>query len=153
MRRYFISAAALASILLTGCSLAQMIKLAKEQQITVTPSPLEVHADSVRFEISALLPLKMLKTNKVYTVTPYYQAAGGEKVQLGTIEFKAVDFPNTLSYFPLLHSRFHLRSRPSSFSFSLSFFIPILILILLHCHYSNYDCDHHFYSFLSSLIL
>lgn len=106
MRRYFISAAALASILLTGCSLAQMIKLAKQQQITVTPSPLEVHADSVRFEISALLPLKMLKTNKVYTVTPYYQAAGGEKVQLGTIEFKAVDFPNSKTEQPKLARTF-----------------------------------------------
>jgi len=105
MRRYFISAAALASILLTGCSLAQMIKLAKQQQITVTPSPLEVHADSVRFEISALLPLKMLKTNKVYTVTPYYQA-GDQKVQLGTIEFKAVDFPNSKTEQPKLARTF-----------------------------------------------
>lgn len=94
MRKYVISAAALASLMLSGCALSKMVKMAKDQQVTVTPSPLEVHNDSARFEVSALLPVKMLKPNKVYTLNTYYQY-GDQKIQLGTIEFKAVDFPNS----------------------------------------------------------
>ncbi len=94
MKKYVISSAALASLMLSGCALSTMIKMAKDQQVTVTPSPLEVHADSVRFEVSALLPVKMLKPNKVYTLNTYYQY-GDQKLQLGTIEFKSVDYPNS----------------------------------------------------------
>lgn len=81
MRKYVISSAALASLMLSGCALSTMIKMAKDQQVTVSPSPLEVHADSVRFEVSALLPVKMLKPNKVYTLNTYYQY-GDLKLQL-----------------------------------------------------------------------
>ncbi len=48
-------------VLVNGCALKQMVKLAKNQELTVTPNPLEVHGDSVAFEMTALLPLKMLK--------------------------------------------------------------------------------------------
>jgi len=51
-----------------SCSLKQMVKMAKDQELTVTPSPLEVHGDSVAFDISATLPVKMLKKNKIYSL-------------------------------------------------------------------------------------
>jgi len=101
MRRYVISAATLATMMLTGCSLAKMIKMAKEQQVTVVPSPLEVHNDSAKFEVSALLPLKMLKPNKVYTINLYYQA-GDQKLPLGDLEFKTIDYPNNATEQPKL---------------------------------------------------
>jgi tetratricopeptide (TPR) repeat protein len=93
--RKLISGALLLSSAATfsGCTLSKMIKMAKDQQLTVTPSPLELHGDSVKFEASALLPLKMLKANKVYTVYPTYNYAD-QKVALGDLQFKASDYPN-----------------------------------------------------------
>ena len=67
--------------------------MAKDQQLTVEPSPLEMHGDEVAFEMSALLPANMLKKNTLYTVTTYYQF-GDQKLELGTIEFKQTEFPN-----------------------------------------------------------
>ena len=49
---------------LSGCALNQMVKMADEQQLTVAPNPLEVHADTVQFEMAANLPVKMLKKVK-----------------------------------------------------------------------------------------
>lgn len=80
-------------VLVNGCALKQMVKLAKNQELTVTPNPLEVHGDSVAFEMTALLPLKMLKKNKIYTVDLRYQY-GEQKVDLQTLEFIASDYPN-----------------------------------------------------------
>ena len=62
-----------------SCSLKQMVKMAKDQELTVTPSPLEVHGDSVAFDISATLPVKMLKKNKIYSVNSFYKN-GEEKI-------------------------------------------------------------------------
>ncbi|SFB81232.1 Tetratricopeptide repeat-containing protein [Flexibacter flexilis DSM 6793] len=78
----------------SSCTLSKMIKMAKDQQLTITPSPLELHGDSVKFEASALLPLKMLKKNTVYTVYPTYNY-GDQKVAVGDVQFKASDFPNS----------------------------------------------------------
>lgn len=77
----------------SSCTLSKMIKMAKDQQLTITPSPLELHGDSVKFEASALLPVKMLKSNTVYTVYPTYNY-GDQKVATGDVQFKASDFPN-----------------------------------------------------------
>ncbi|MFP4091099.1 MAG: tetratricopeptide repeat protein [Cyclobacteriaceae bacterium] len=66
--------------------------MAEDQQLTVEPSPLEVHADMVEFEMSAVLPLKMLKKGKVYTLNTFYQY-GDERVEVGSLEFRAEDFP------------------------------------------------------------
>ena len=77
----------------TGCALSTMKKMAKDQQLTVTPSPLEVHADTVRFELSANLPVKMLKPGKVYQLNTFY-TYGTQERQLKTIEFREVDYPN-----------------------------------------------------------
>jgi hypothetical protein len=75
-----------------GCALPKMVKMSKDQQLTATPNPLEVHGDSVAFDISAILPVKMLKKNKIYTVNTSYKYAD-QKIDLQSIEFKQTDFP------------------------------------------------------------
>ena len=96
MKFNFKSASALFTagvLFLSGCSLNQMVKLAEEQELTVTPSPLELHGDSVQFEVSAVLPVKMLKKNKLYTIKTYY-AYGDPTQSLDKFEFTDVEFPN-----------------------------------------------------------
>jgi tetratricopeptide (TPR) repeat protein len=90
----------------TGCALKQMIKMAKDQNLTVNPSPLEVHADTVKTEVSVNLPVKMLKRNKIYSVKTWYQA-GDKRVDLGEVEFKQnPDFPNAKKESPKLSKTF-----------------------------------------------
>jgi tetratricopeptide (TPR) repeat protein len=71
-----------------------MISASKDQQLTVNPNPLEVHADKVDFEMSALLPVKMMKKGKVYTLETYY-VYGNQEIQLESVEFRADDYPNS----------------------------------------------------------
>lgn len=78
----------------SGCALSQMKKAAKDQQLEVTPSPLEVHADTVRFDIEVNLPLKMMKPKKVYQISTFYKYGTQERA-LKKIEFKAEDYPNS----------------------------------------------------------
>lgn len=80
------------SLGLSGCALSKMIKMAKDQQLTVVPSPLELHGDSVKFEMSAVLPVKMLKKNKTYTVSTTYVYTD-QKLALPDLLFKASDYP------------------------------------------------------------
>lgn len=67
------------TVTLSGCALQQMIKASKDQQIEVTPKPLEVHKDSVSYEISAVVPKKVMKPGKVYTIEQTYEYDGKEK--------------------------------------------------------------------------
>ena len=62
MRKVVHSIVIIGMFSLAGCTLPQMIKLAKQQNLVVTPNPLEVHKDTVAYEMSASLPVKMLKT-------------------------------------------------------------------------------------------
>ncbi len=94
MRKLSYLSAIAGIMLLWSCSLNNMIKLAEQQDLTVTPKPLEVHADSVKFEMSAVLPVKMLPSGKLYTVNTFYKYGGQEKALEG-IEFNADDFPNS----------------------------------------------------------
>lgn len=94
-------------LLLDGCALKQMVKMAKDQQLTVTPSPLEVHGDSVKFDLSASLPLKMLKKNKIYTLNTAYKY-GDQKINLADVEFKSTDFPNAKTEQPKVSKAFRL---------------------------------------------
>ncbi len=82
------------AIFFSGCSLSKMIKLAADQDLQVTPNPLEVHSGAVPFDVSAVLPPKMLPSGKVYTINTIYEY-GDQEVQVGSIEFKADDFPNS----------------------------------------------------------
>jgi len=84
---------------INSCSLKQMVKMAKDQELTVTPSPLEVHGDSVAFDISATLPVKMLKKNKIYSVSTFYKN-GDEKIELGSFDFVSTDFPDAKTNTP-----------------------------------------------------
>ena len=97
MRKLNLAIAFLAgTALLSSCTLSKMIKLAADQDLQVKPNPLEVHGGNVPFEISAVLPPKMLPTGKVYTINTIY-AYGDQELTVGSIEFKAEDFPNSSS--------------------------------------------------------
>lgn len=93
MRKLFYAIVLFGLIGLSGCALNKMVKMADDQQLTVTPNPLEVHADTVAFDMAANLPVKMLKKDKVYTVRTFYNYGDGE-VELEPLEFRAEDFPN-----------------------------------------------------------
>lgn len=75
----------------TGCTLNKMVKMAEDQQLTVEPSPLELHGDSVKFTMTATLPQKMLKKGKEYIVKPFY-VYNGQEIELENIVFSAEDY-------------------------------------------------------------
>lgn len=83
----------LSASVFTGCALKNMIKLAAQQDLQVDPNPLELHGGKVDFNMSAVLPPKMLPSGKVYTIKNFYQY-GDKEIEVGEIEFKADDFPN-----------------------------------------------------------
>lgn len=97
-KKFFLFALA-AIFTFSGCALSTMKKMAKDQQLTVTPSPLEVHADTVKFEMSAVLPAKMLKPKKVYQLNTFYKY-GTQERQLKTVQFREVDYPNAATEEP-----------------------------------------------------
>ena len=78
MRRLLYSFIIFSALSLAGCTLPKMVKMAKEQQLTATPNPLEVHKDTVAFELSASLPVKMLKKGTVYSVNTFYKYGESE---------------------------------------------------------------------------
>jgi hypothetical protein len=94
MRKLVYSLLLFASLTIAGCTLPQMIKKAKEQQLTVTPNPLEVHKDTVAFDMAANLPVKMLKKGTAYTINPFYKY-NDQELAIASIELKAEDFPNS----------------------------------------------------------
>ncbi|MGL1886975.1 MAG: hypothetical protein OCD76_10715 [Reichenbachiella sp.] len=80
---------------LSGCSsLNSMVKLSENQQVDVVPSPLELHGDSVKFDMSVVLPAKMLPEKYVYTLNSFYKA-GELDTEVGVMTFDAVDFPDS----------------------------------------------------------
>ncbi|HZI25867.1 MAG TPA: hypothetical protein VFD46_12365 [Chryseolinea sp.] len=93
MRKVVYSFLIIGALSLAGCTLPKMVKMSKEQQLTVTPNPLEVHKDTVAFDMAANLPVKMLKKGTVYTVNTFYKH-GSSEVALEPLAFKAEDFPN-----------------------------------------------------------
>ncbi|MCR9252195.1 MAG: tetratricopeptide repeat protein [bacterium] len=78
----------------SGCKLSKMIKLANDQDLTVEPNPLEVHGGKIAFEMSAVLPPKMLPSGTAYTLKTIYQY-GDQEINLPGVEFKADDFPSS----------------------------------------------------------
>jgi hypothetical protein len=104
--RTLLSSEALCGVVgLSGCTLSQMVKLAKEQQLTTVPAPLEAHGDSVKFDMSAALPVKMLKKGTTYTGKVDYKY-GEKRVEVGTIELKADNFPNASKEQPKVSKTF-----------------------------------------------
>jgi hypothetical protein len=94
MRKVVYSFLIIGALNLASCTLPKMVKMAKDQQLTVTPNPLEVHKDTVTFDMAANLPVKMLKKGTSYTVNTFYKY-GDKEVALEPITFKAEDYPNS----------------------------------------------------------
>ena len=94
MRKSIYLFAVIGAFIFNSCTLPQMVKMAKDQKLTVTPNPLEVHKDTVVFEMSANLPVKMLKKGTVYTLNTFYKHGDGKELAMDPIQFKAEDYPN-----------------------------------------------------------
>lgn len=89
-----------------------MVKMSKEQNLTVTPNPLELHKDTVAFSMSANLPVKMLKKGTVYTVNSFYKYGEQEKA-LDPVSFKAEDYPNSATEQPATTKEFSFAYEPA----------------------------------------
>ena len=101
----------LCGLVLGGCTLPQMIKLAKNQNLTASPNPLEVHKDTVVFDLSASLPVKMLKPNTTYTLNTFYKYGDQERA-LEPLTFKSVDFPQASTQQPKISKKFSFPYSP-----------------------------------------
>ncbi|MBU2914902.1 TPR end-of-group domain-containing protein [Reichenbachiella agariperforans] len=75
-------------------SLNNMVKLAENQQVDIVPNPLELHGDSVKYDMAVVLPAKMLPEKYQYKMTSFYKA-GESDVEVGTMTFDAADFPDS----------------------------------------------------------
>lgn len=111
MRKVVYSIAIIGMLSLAGCTLPQMIKLAKQQQLTVVPNPLEVHKDTVAYEMSASLPVKMLKKGTVYTLNTFYKY-GDKEMALPAIPFKGDDYANAATEQPKITKTFSFPYQP-----------------------------------------
>ena len=89
----------------SSCTLPKMVKMAKNQEMKVTPNPLEVHADEVKFDVTGTLPVKMLKKKTTYTADVDYKY-GDKKTDVGNLEYAAADFPNAKKEQPKLEKNF-----------------------------------------------
>lgn len=94
MRKLFYAFLIIGALTVTSCTLPQMIKAAKEQKLVVAPNPLEVHKDTVKFDMSGNLPVKMLKKGTVYTINTFYKY-GENELALEPVSLKAEDYPNS----------------------------------------------------------
>jgi tetratricopeptide (TPR) repeat protein len=112
MRKVVYSFLIFGALTLAGCTLPKMVKMSKEQQLTVTPNPLEVHKDTVAFDMAANLPVKMLKKGTVYTVNTFYKS-GASEVALEPIPFKAEDYPNSKVEQPKVTKSFFFPYQPA----------------------------------------
>ena len=95
----------------SSCTLNKMAKLAKEQKLEVNPNPLEVHADSVVFDLSAVLPQKLLRKGFNYSIDPSYKY-GDESEKLRSILFKGDDYPDA-SKTPKVNEKLGFAYNPS----------------------------------------
>ncbi|MBL0742901.1 TPR end-of-group domain-containing protein [Chryseolinea lacunae] len=112
MRKVVYSFLVFAVLTLAGCTLPKMVKMSKDQQLTVTPNPLEVHKDTVAFDLAANLPVKMLKKGTVYTLNSFYKY-GTSELALDPIPFKAEDYPNSKTEAPRVTKSFSFPYQPA----------------------------------------
>lgn len=94
MRRLIFVSTLLATMIFSGCAMQQMMKMSKDQDLQVVPTPLEVHGDTVNFEISAVLPAKMLRKNYEYELDFKYQH-DGQTVDVDNITFNSTEYERT----------------------------------------------------------
>lgn len=102
-----------ALFLLSGCALNSMLKKAEQQKLSLEPSPLELHGDSVRFSFSAELPTKMLKKGKAYTLSFHYKYSD-QKLPIGSLKFNYLDFPEQKTQAPKLSRKFAFAYKSNS---------------------------------------
>ena len=107
MRKFIYALFTIGILTFYGCAMNKMMKMAKDQQLTVDPDPLEVHADKVNFEVSAVLPVKMLKPNLTYSVEVAYDYAG-KSAKFDEIKFTSNEFPNRDSQQPRVSKKFEM---------------------------------------------
>lgn len=112
MRKFVYAFLIIGTLGLSGCTLPQMVKMAKEQQLTATPNPLEVHKDTVALDMAVSLPVKMLKKGTIYSVNTYYKFGEQEKA-LDPISFKAEDYPNSSTEQPKVTKSFTFAYTPA----------------------------------------
>jgi hypothetical protein len=112
MRKVVYSFLFIGALSLAGCTLPNMVKMSKDQNLTVTPNPLEVHKDTVTFDMAANLPVKMLKKGTVYTLNTYYKY-GDKELALDPIPFKAEDYPNASTEQPKVTKTFSFAYSPA----------------------------------------
>ncbi|MBY0434363.1 MAG: hypothetical protein K2U26_09655, partial [Cyclobacteriaceae bacterium] len=112
MKKVVYSIVIISMLSLAGCTLPQMIKLAKQQNLTVTPNPLEVHKDTVAYEMAAALPVKMLKKGTVYTVNSFYKY-GDKEMALPGIPFKGDDYASAATEQPKINKSFSFPYQPA----------------------------------------
>src|SRR3954468_5659335 len=112
MRKVVYSFLLIGALSLGSCTLPKMVKMSKEQQLTVTPNPLEVHKDTVAFDMAANLPVKMLKKGTVYTLNTFYKH-GESELALDPIPFKAEDYPNAAKEQPKVTKSFSFPYSPA----------------------------------------
>jgi len=105
MRKLLYAFLIFGALTFTGCTLDKMVKLAKDQNLQVTPNPLEVHKDTVNYSLSVNLPVKMLKKGTVYTLNSFYKY-GNNELAMNPIPFKAEDFPNNSTEQPKVTKAF-----------------------------------------------
>ncbi len=105
MRKLFYAFTIIGAFTFTGCTLPNMVKLAKQQNLQITPNPLEVHKDTVNYSFSANLPVKMLKKGTIYTLNSFYKY-GESELALDPIVFKAEDFPSSATEQPKVTKSF-----------------------------------------------
>ena len=112
MRKAVYSITIVSMLSLSGCTLPQMIKLAKQQNLTVTPNPMEVHKDSVSYEMAAALPVKMLKKGTSYTLNSFYKY-GDKEMSLPGIPFKGDDYAKSATEQPKITKTFNFPYQPA----------------------------------------
>jgi outer membrane protein OmpA-like peptidoglycan-associated protein len=100
-------------ILNSGCALNTMLKKAQQQKLSLEPSPLELHGDSVRFSFSAELPPNMLKKGKAYNLNFNYKYSD-QKMPVGGLRFNYLDFPEQKKIGPKLSKKFSFPYKSSS---------------------------------------
>jgi tetratricopeptide (TPR) repeat protein len=112
MRRIIYSLLIAGTLTMGSCTLPKMVKMAKDQQLTVTPNPLEVHKDTVAFDVAANIPVKMLKKGTSYTMNTFYKY-GDQEMALDPIVFKASDYPNSNTEAPKVTKNFSFAYAPA----------------------------------------
>lgn len=94
MRKLVYAFVIIGALSFSSCTLPKMIKASKEQKLEVKPNPLEVHKDTVNFDFSGNLPVKMLKKGTVYTINTFYKY-GESELALDPVSARAEDYPNS----------------------------------------------------------